>query len=85
MDDDDTLLEVALSLGSEALSATTVRFVEATPQPAFKGTTIFMLYAFCLFDRVFRFMTNTILYKILLNPSLSSSLSPFFFSRFLFH
>nr|AJA40861.1 nitric oxide synthase egg isoform [Philanthus triangulum] len=33
LDDDDTLLEVALSLGSEALSAATVRFVEADPQP----------------------------------------------------
>ncbi|XP_043579281.1 nitric oxide synthase, salivary gland [Bombus pyrosoma] len=32
LDDDDTLLEVALSLGSEALSAATVRFVEAEPQ-----------------------------------------------------
>lgn len=37
LDDDDTLLEVALSLGSEALSATTVRFVEADPQPIAKG------------------------------------------------
>ncbi|XP_076182998.1 nitric oxide synthase isoform X1 [Ptiloglossa arizonensis] len=37
LDDDDTLLEVALSLGSEALSATTVRFVEADPQPIAKA------------------------------------------------
>lgn len=37
LDDDDTLLEVALSLGSEALSAATVRFVEAEPQPIGKG------------------------------------------------
>ncbi|XP_017880719.1 nitric oxide synthase, salivary gland [Ceratina calcarata] len=33
LDDDDTLLEVALSLGSEALSVATVRFVEAEAQP----------------------------------------------------
>lgn len=37
LDDDDTLLEVALSLGSEALSAATVRFVEAEPQPTAKA------------------------------------------------
>ncbi|KYN45005.1 Nitric oxide synthase, salivary gland [Trachymyrmex septentrionalis] len=37
LDDDDTLLEVALSLGSEALSAATVRFVEADPQPMAKA------------------------------------------------
>ncbi|KYQ52059.1 Nitric oxide synthase, salivary gland [Trachymyrmex zeteki] len=37
LDDDDTLLEVALSLGSEALSAATVRFVEAEPQPMAKA------------------------------------------------
>ncbi|XP_012524269.1 nitric oxide synthase, salivary gland [Monomorium pharaonis] len=37
LDDDDTLLEVALSLGSEALSAATVRFVEAEPQPIAKA------------------------------------------------
>ncbi|XP_071633462.1 nitric oxide synthase isoform X2 [Temnothorax longispinosus] len=37
LDDDDTLLEVALSLGSEALSAATVRFVEAAPQPIAKA------------------------------------------------
>ncbi|XP_043519270.1 nitric oxide synthase, salivary gland isoform X1 [Frieseomelitta varia] len=37
LDDDDTLLEVALSLGSEALSAATVRFVEAEPQPIGKA------------------------------------------------
>ncbi|XP_047348938.1 nitric oxide synthase, salivary gland isoform X3 [Vespa velutina] len=33
LDDNDTLLEVALSLGSEALTPTTVRFIEAEPQP----------------------------------------------------
>ncbi|XP_032680802.1 nitric oxide synthase, salivary gland [Odontomachus brunneus] len=37
LDDDDTLLEVALSLGSEALSAATVRFVEIEPQPIVKA------------------------------------------------
>ncbi|XP_003698873.1 nitric oxide synthase, salivary gland [Apis florea] len=37
LDDDDTLLEVALSLGSEALSAATVRFIEAEPQPIGKA------------------------------------------------
>ncbi|XP_015431485.1 PREDICTED: nitric oxide synthase, salivary gland [Dufourea novaeangliae] len=37
LDDDDTLLEVALSLGSEALSAATVRFMEADPQPIAKA------------------------------------------------
>ncbi|XP_076232753.1 nitric oxide synthase [Calliopsis andreniformis] len=37
LDDDDTLLEVALSLGSETLSAATVRFVEADPQPIGKA------------------------------------------------
>ncbi|XP_011646208.1 nitric oxide synthase, salivary gland [Pogonomyrmex barbatus] len=37
LDDDDTLLEVALSLGSEALSAATVRFVETEPQPIAKA------------------------------------------------
>ncbi|XP_011165980.2 nitric oxide synthase, salivary gland [Solenopsis invicta] len=37
LDDDDTLLEVALSLGSEAVSAATVRFVEAEPQPIAKA------------------------------------------------
>ncbi|XP_034942004.1 nitric oxide synthase, salivary gland [Chelonus insularis] len=37
LDDDDTLLEVALSLGSEALSKSTVRFVEADPQPIAKA------------------------------------------------
>ncbi|CAK9823130.1 Nitric oxide synthase, salivary gland [Anthophora retusa] len=37
LDDDETLLEVALSLGSEALSAATVRFVEAEPQPIGKA------------------------------------------------
>ncbi|XP_066586894.1 nitric oxide synthase, salivary gland [Prorops nasuta] len=37
LDDDDTLSEVALSLGSEALTATTVRFVEADPQPIVKA------------------------------------------------
>ncbi|XP_076549445.1 nitric oxide synthase isoform X3 [Osmia lignaria lignaria] len=37
LDDDDTLLEVALSLGSEALSAATVRFVEAEAQPIGKA------------------------------------------------
>lgn len=33
LDDDDTLLEVALSLGSEALTISTVRFIQADPQP----------------------------------------------------
>lgn len=37
LDDDETLLEVELSLGSEALSNSTVRFVEADPQPIAKG------------------------------------------------
>ncbi|XP_008546993.1 nitric oxide synthase, salivary gland [Microplitis demolitor] len=37
LDDDDTLLEVALSLGSEALSRSTVRFIEADPQPIAKS------------------------------------------------
>jgi len=37
LDDDDTLLEVALSLGSEAVSAATVRFIEAEPQPIVKA------------------------------------------------
>lgn len=75
LDDDDTLLEVALSLGSEALSATTVRFVEAELQPTVKGT----IFIISLFNRVFRFMIqNTILYKILL------SLSFLLFSSFSF-
>ncbi|XP_012262601.2 nitric oxide synthase, salivary gland [Athalia rosae] len=33
LDDDETLLEVALSLGSDVLSPAAVRFVEADPQP----------------------------------------------------
>ncbi|KAK0160391.1 hypothetical protein PV328_007803 [Microctonus aethiopoides] len=37
LDDDDTLLEVALSLGSETLSKSTVRFVEADPQSIAKA------------------------------------------------
>ncbi|XP_043272207.1 nitric oxide synthase, salivary gland [Venturia canescens] len=37
LDDDETLLEVALSLGSEALTNSTVRFVEADPQPIAKS------------------------------------------------
>lgn len=41
LDDDDTLLEVALSLGSEALSRSTVRFIEADPQPIAKCIIIF--------------------------------------------
>lgn len=58
MDDDDTLLEVALSLGSEALSAATVRFVEAVPQPIVKGRfaqkflRVFYLLAFSVSQHV---------------------------------
>lgn len=37
LDDDETLLEVALSLGADAVSASTVRFVEADPQPLAKA------------------------------------------------
>ncbi|XP_072754682.1 nitric oxide synthase, salivary gland-like [Anoplolepis gracilipes] len=37
LDDDDTLAEVTLSVGSETLSATTIRFVEADPQPIVKA------------------------------------------------
>lgn len=37
LDDDDTLLEMALSLGSEALSPATVRFVEADSEPITKA------------------------------------------------
>ncbi|KAF7989223.1 hypothetical protein HCN44_007820 [Aphidius gifuensis] len=36
-DDDDTLLEVALSLGSEALTPSTVRIIEVDPQPIAKS------------------------------------------------
>lgn len=57
LDDDDTLLEVALSLGSEALSAATVRFVEAEPQPIVKGRYIQQcLYLFYFFAYIFRFI-----------------------------
>lgn len=44
LDDDDTLLEMTLSLSSEALSAATVRFVEADPQPIVKGRYTLKLY-----------------------------------------
>ncbi|XP_015598208.1 nitric oxide synthase, salivary gland [Cephus cinctus] len=37
LDNDDTSLEIALSLGSDTLSAGTVRFVESDPQPITKA------------------------------------------------
>lgn len=44
LDDDETLLEVALSLGSEALSAAAVRVIEADAQPIGKGTLAVSVY-----------------------------------------
>lgn len=49
LDDDDTLLEVALSLGSEALTPSTVRFIEADPQPIAKCNYFTYLYLFFVF------------------------------------
>lgn len=60
LDDDDTLLEVALSLGSEALSAATVRFVEVEPQPIVKGVYGRFVHLYYLFVCISRFATYII-------------------------